>query len=130
MEFIDNIKNEESGAPGEDAQNTYMDLRQKALDTKLTQFPVKRRKNVKVYAAVADIPAGGGVATLVCFIDGTVSVYFDSGGGIFGSCQEHEEIKNAGITLMLSSAQALEFLEEADNFDLPEDREASLYLLA
>ena len=69
-----------------DAEQMYRDLRSQILtvspDTvNLSPAP----EHPLVWAAVMDWHVGSGVATLVAILEGTVSLYLSSGGGIIGA---------------------------------------------
>lgn len=108
--------------------NPYLGLRQLALDTKPEDIGFTLDNNEQVYAAVADLPLANGIATLVCFFDGTVSLYYQNGGGMIGMGQKYEEVKKAGMSFLFSAGQTLQFLKSAQNFNLPANNIVSVYL--
>lgn len=108
--------------------NPYFGLRQLAFDVKPEDIGVTLDNNEQVYAAVVDLSLTGGIVTLVCFIDGTVSLYYQNGGGMLGLGQEYEEVKKAGMSFLYSSGQALQYLKEAQNFSLPGNNIINVYL--
>ena len=82
-----------------------------------------------VYAALVDMNMGSAYASLACFIDGTTSLYFSTGGGIIGAGQEHEEVKNATFHFLDNASLMIEHLQIADNFDLPKKENQCEYLM-
>jgi hypothetical protein len=108
----------------------YLGLRQLALDTKPEDIGITLDNNEQVYAAVVDIKLTNGIVTLVCFFDGTVSLYYQNGGGMLGMGQKYEEIKDAGMSFLFSAGQTLQFLKPAQNFNLPDNNVVNAYLLS
>jgi len=110
--------------------NPYLGLRQLALDTKPEDIGVTLDNNEQIYAAVVDLPLTNGIATLVCFFDGTVSLYYQNGGGMLGIGQKYEEVKKAGMSFLFSAGQTLQFIKPSQNFNLPVNNLISVYLKA
>jgi hypothetical protein len=59
-----------------------------------------------------------GTATLVCFADGTSSMYFSSGGGIIGG-HSHEGVRRAAAVFLATVNQLLASMEPTRTFPLP-----------
>lgn len=87
--------------------NSYLGLRQLALDTKPDDIGVTLDNNEQVYAAVVDLKLSNRIVTLVCFFDGTVSLYYQNGSGMLGMGQKYEEVKEAGMSFLFSAGQKL-----------------------
>ena len=110
--------------------NHYLGLRQLELDTKPEDIGVTVDNNEQIYAAVVDLPLTNGIATLVCFFDGIVSLYYQNGGGMIGIGQKYEEVKKAGMSFLFSAGQTLQFIKPSQNFNLPTNNIVSVYLKA
>ena len=110
--------------------NPYLGLRQLALDTKPEDIGVTVDNNEQIYAAVVDLPLTNGITTFVCFFDGTVSLYYQNGGGMLGIGEKYEEVKKAGISFLFSAGQTIQFIKPSQNFNLPTNNIISVYLKA
>lgn len=91
----------------------YLGLRQQALDMKAIDIGVTLDNNEQVYGAVVDMPTSDNknIATLVCFFDGTVSLYYSTGGGLLGFGQTYEEVRKAGMSFLFSAVQVLPIMK-------------------
>ena len=70
----------------EDGEQVYRDLRAQVLTVPASALSLSPTpEHPFVWAAVMDWHVGSGVATLVAILDGTVSMYLSSGGGIIGA---------------------------------------------
>ena len=67
------------------------------------------------------------VASLVCFADGTTSLYFSTGGGIIGAGQ-HETVRTAAAQLLAVAQQHADKLTVADSHPLPALGRVRFYL--
>ncbi|MGE5404302.1 MAG: hypothetical protein ACM3PP_05130 [Candidatus Saccharibacteria bacterium] len=84
----------------------YLALRKQAFSVKPEQVGITLEKKDQVYGTVVDMGVGGSdIATMVCFLGETASLYFSKGGGIIGAGQ-HENVKQA-VALYLASAQKM-----------------------
>jgi len=125
MGLFDKLKKKKFGSH----ENPYEGLRNLALNLKPNDVQVTLTNNEQVYVAVVDIPAESGIATLVCAIDGSVSLYFSSGGGAIGIGQRYEKVREAGASFLVSAGQTIPLLSKASDFNLPQNNKASIYLL-
>lgn len=111
-------------------ENPFYGLRNQALTMKPEDIGITLDNNEQVFAAVVDMPLPNGkIVTLVCFFDGTVSLYNSTGGGLLGLGQKHESIRKAGGSFLYSAGQTLKFLNKTTQFDLPNGNLAFVYLL-
>jgi hypothetical protein len=70
----------------------------------------------------------GNTATMICFIDGTASLYFSNGGGIIGAGQ-HDSVKQVVASFLVSSHKALPVMKHAESIDiLPDENHHIFYL--
>ena len=110
-------------------QQTYQDLRRQVLELKPEQLGIQLKNDSQVYAALVDFKVPGGTVSLSCLIDGTVSFYYSLGGGMLGMGQKYEEVRKAGIELLISAGQMLALLQPAMDFE-PAEEPCSIFLLA
>jgi hypothetical protein len=109
---------------------TYMDLRSMVFGTDPAQLgPRKPDTRDRVWAMVIETGYPDAVATMIVLIDGTVSLYFSSGGGLIG-LGDHEQISDAGHRLLRLAADFTPCFEEARDFPLPEKGHTRIYLMA
>ncbi len=108
----------------------YLGLRNQALATTPSDIGLSLENNEQVYTAVVDIPISKEkIVSLVCFFDGTVSLYYSTGGGLLGIGQKHESVRQAGGSFLYSAGQALKYLKKTSQYDLPDGDLAFVFLL-
>jgi hypothetical protein len=71
-----------------------------------------------VLGAVVDIPAEGGMASVVAMADGSASMYTTTGGGVIGG-GTHEAVKSAVHVLLVRIEGLIESFPEDERVDLP-----------
>jgi hypothetical protein len=72
--------------PKPPGQPVYLDLRGRVLGLDPAEVGIQPTPDLPhIWAILADIGIGGGVATIVAFADGTTSLYTSVGGGMIGS---------------------------------------------
>ncbi len=122
------IKDKDDLAP-QNEKNTYATMRKLAFNYTPEQLGIKAENNYQVYGAVVDMGvSSGNTATLICFIDGTASLYFSNGGGIIGAGQ-HDSVKQVVESFLLASHQAVPIMKHADSIDnLPDENHHTFYL--
>lgn len=108
---------------------TYASMRKLAFTFKPEDMDIKLGNDYQVYGAVVDMGIDSeNTATMICFIDGTTSLYFSKGGGIIGAGQ-HESVKKAVLTFLENCYQALPVTRHIDSIDdLPEENHHTFYL--
>jgi hypothetical protein len=80
--------------------NAYENLRNMALAVERGSVGVTPNHDLPhVFGIVMDMGMDQGTASLVAFADGTVSMYYSSGGGMIGA-GEHENVRNAAHRLL------------------------------
>lgn len=110
--------------------NVYLGLRQQILNLKPESFEDQMEQmGFDIYAAVVDMDMGTAVVTLACVIDGTTSLYYSNGGGLLGSGQKYEVVRNATFAFLHSAEQVVNMLAPAKDYDLPKEHKHSVYLL-
>jgi hypothetical protein len=119
-----------SGPPENDA---YRDLRNRALNVTTAELGLEPDPKAPIHAVIMETGDQGTVSTFVCLRDGTVSLYFSTGGGVIGGGQ-HESVRSACFEMLsITNKYAPEFIaacERVSTFALPGDGEAFFYLIA
>ncbi len=112
-----------------DDEYTYASMRKLAFTIKPEDMDIKIGNAYQVYGAVVDMGVDTNkIATMICFIDGTTSLYFSEGGGIIGAGR-HESVKNAASTFLENCFSVLPVTENADSIDkLPAENQHTFYL--
>ncbi len=110
-------------------KNPYDGLRKLAFQIRPEKIKAPL-DNVHVYAAIVDMQIGQHMATLVCMIDGTTSLYFDTGGAILGLGQKHKAVADESLMFLTKSALVLDVLKPAGDFNLPPGNLHNVFLLA
>ena len=102
--------------------NPYAGLRSLALSVDPTKLGFRPSAELPdVFGVVADLELQG-TATLVCFLDGTTSLYYSSGGGAIGLGQ-HESIARESLAFLASVQAGLDaFSTGLDTSALTEDQ--------
>jgi hypothetical protein len=67
---------------------------------------------------VIDWGLSGGVATIVCYCDGSVSLYLSSGGGVIGA-GDHEAVRKAARRVFEEIAKVKDKLAPVKSVELP-----------
>ncbi len=116
----------------QDSQNdeyTYASMRKLAFSFTHEDMGVKMGNDYQVYGVVVDMGVDNrNTATMICFIDGTTSLYFSEGGGIIGAGQ-HEAVNKAVLTFLENCFQALPITKLAESIDvLPKENHHTFYL--
>lgn len=123
------LKKDKDNANTKNDKYTYASMRKLAFNYTPEQLGLKLENDDQVYGAVVDMGVGAGnTATMICFIDGTASLYFSNGGGIIGAGQ-HDSVKQVVTSFLVSSHQALPVMKRAENIDiLPDENHHIVYL--
>ncbi len=99
-------------------ENTYKSMRKMAFNIKPEQLGINLENDDQVYGSIVDMEVGDGkIASMVCFLDGTASLYFSNGGGIIGAGQ-HENVREAVGSYLLSVHQVLPIMKHTDKYDI------------
>jgi hypothetical protein len=112
-----------------DDEYTYASMRKMAFSFTHEDMGVKMGNDYQVYGAVVDMGVDNiNTATMICFIDGTTSLYFSEGGGIIGAGQ-HEAVNKAVLTFLENCFRALPITKIAESIDfLPKENHHTFYL--
>ena len=109
-----------------ETNNPYFGLRALALSIKPEDIGAGA---AAVYGAVVDMPIGGNMATLACFGDSTVSLYFSTGGGMLGLGQAHPAVKEACDAFLEGAGGLFHTLDTADDLALPPEGQHNVFAL-
>jgi hypothetical protein len=118
-----------ANAKENETSSRYRELRQQMLNLKPQDIGVTLDNDNQVFGAVVDMPINDNIATLICCIGGTVSLYYSNGGGMIGIGDRYEEVRKAGGSFLYSVGQILQYFKIVDNFSLPISKNTSVYLL-
>ena len=119
---------DDRGNQAVDKENPYYGLRRQVLDIK--QPPFTLTNNHSVVAAIVDMDMDEAVASLACVADGTVSLYFSTGGGQLGLGSADEGIRTAALAFLNGSAQFLDQMEMVQDYPLPQNNKHFVYIVA
>lgn len=114
--------------PGYNIAETYRDLRSQVLTMDPAKLGLQRTSSNQAWGVLMEIGYPGVIVTLVTLDDGTVSLYFSTGGGIIDIGQ-HEGPRKASESFL---AFAQEFLGQAAptrDFPLPNEGSIRFYFL-
>lgn len=106
-------------APGSDPAATAGALRKRALATPPEDYgfaPSPERPHV--FGVLMETGYEQAVATLVVYVDGAVSLYFSSGGGVIGA-GGHETVRRAAAALLDAAEKLRPMLGPAETSDFP-----------
>ncbi len=131
----DNFINQDSNIQDsniQDSENddyTYASMRKLAFTFSHEDMGVRMGNDYQVYGAVVDMGVDNiNTATMICFIDGTTSLYFSNGGGIIGA-GKHEAVNKAVLTFLENCFRALPITKLAESIDvLPKENHHTFYL--
>jgi len=109
---------------------TYMELR----DMVFASDPAKlgcRKPDTRdlVWGMVIETGYPDAVATIIVLADGTISLYFSSGGGLVG-LGDYEHIAEAGHRLLSLGDLLTPNFDQASDYSLPERSHTRVYLMA
>jgi hypothetical protein len=91
-----------------------------ALSVTADHVGVDPKAGEAVLAVIADWNTGRWIATIVCFADGTTSMYLSTGGGIIGA-GERAEVRSANRHVLEVAGQSRSALEPVREHPLPPD---------
>jgi hypothetical protein len=112
-----------------DPTEIYYELRNLALKITPEQIQVKSSEEFPtVYGILMELGMTQAAVTLVILADGTVSLYYETGGGIIGA-GGHENVRNAAVRLIQTAEQRLDHFNPTQDFPLPQKGWLKFYLL-
>jgi hypothetical protein len=120
------------GRPAAAEDDVYRDLRRRALHVTTADLGLEPDPRAPIHAVIMETGDQGTVSTFACFLDGTVSLYFSTGGGVVGGGQ-HERVRSACFEMLsITNEYAQEFIGECQRvstFALPGEGEVFFYLV-
>jgi hypothetical protein len=90
--------------------DVYLGLREQAFLITPKDIEVYLENEEQVFAAVVDIPIRGKMVTMLCLLDGTVSMYYSNGKYDIG-LGKIDNIRKAAASFLVSSGQCLKFMD-------------------
>lgn len=93
----------------------YMQMRKRAFELRPENMEISLQNNEQIYASVADLNVNDSIVTLICTIDGTVSLYYSSGKYDIG-LGKNEDVRQAAISLLISSGQCIKSMQRVDKY--------------
>ena len=109
-------KKKNQGIHSSNGEDIYNSMRNMAFNIKPEDIDVTLDNDNQVYGSIIDMNTGTGIATMVCFIDGTASLYFSNGGGILGTGKD-ESVKKAVASFLVSIHQVLPIMKAVDEYE-------------
>lgn len=108
----------------------YQDQRNAALNPNAwrKQAFSPTEKNPRVWGVYMEIGYPNAAVSLHCLIDGTVSMFFSSGGGFMGM-GEHQSVRMKAEEFILAAETNFKKLNKAKNCPLPEVNRVRFYVL-
>jgi hypothetical protein len=114
--------------PGYKIADTYLDLRSQVLTIDPVKMELQRIGSNQAWGVLMEIGYPGVIVTLVTLADGTVSLYFSTGGGIIGVGQ-HEGPRKASESFLAYAQGFLGHAKPARVFPLPKEGNIRFYFL-
>jgi len=108
----------------QESADVYIALRDKVLS--LSPGQIDHSGSVLAVMMETGYPAAA--VTLVAVADGTVSLYFSSGGGIIGS-GEYPQVREVGLDMVSEAANHLPKLVKTDSYPLPQEAYTRFYVV-
>ncbi|NLW88829.1 MAG: hypothetical protein GXY43_03795 [Clostridiaceae bacterium] len=120
---------DERDVSNDDGKNSpYMGLRRMVLGLRRNDFEAYMREH-NVHAVLIDTNMDGIVYSVACIVDGTISLYYETGGGVLGMGQKYPDLAMATRAFVYSTDRVLSKLGVADHTLLPEADERAFYLI-
>lgn len=110
------------------SMRAVLELRELLFAYDPTSLGIRRSESGPVWALIMETGSSGAVVTLVTIADGTVSMYFSSGGGIIGA-GSHESVRSASDALLAFAPSFLPYAQRAKDFPMPSDGNTRFYFL-
>lgn len=114
--------------PNNDMDDPFRELRKQLLTTNPASIGLTPDNTNGVWAVLMEMGQPGGVVTLVCVAEGTVSLYFSTGGGMLG-IGEHEAPRAAAMNLLGQAPKFLDKATQTTSFPLPYEGMTRFYFL-
>lgn len=115
--------------PNPSEENPYLGLRRKVLGLKRQDFVAYMREHA-VHAVLIDTNMDGIIYSVALVVDGTISLYYQTGGGVLGMGQKFPDLAMATRAFVYSADQVISKLPVAKDTNLPEVGERTFYIIA
>ena len=112
--------------------DAFHGLRNRALTVTLLELGLAPDPAAPIHGVIMETGYPEAVATLACLRDGTVSLYFSTGGGVIGGGQDGSVRAACLEMLQITNRYAPDFLaacRQVSTFPLPRTGEVFFYLL-
>lgn len=112
--------------------DAFRDLRNRALTVTALELGLEPDPAAPIHGVIMETGYPEAVATFVCLRDGTVSLYFSTGGGVIGGGQDGSVREACLEMLQITNKYATDFLaasKQVSTFPLPGTGEVFFYLL-
>lgn len=118
----------EDTSPSKNAEE-ILDLRSMFLTRSPRNFGiVPTQDHPRVWAVLMDMGSSEGTATLLAVVDGTVSLYTSTGGGVIGA-GEHPSIRRRAMKFISSAERYFEEFQKTSESPLPAPGRIRFYLM-
>lgn len=122
---------------GKNSFNQYLKLRQKAIESRYTDFNKSANgelKLCKVFAVLCDFnytskKEGERYTSLACYSDGTEELFTSKGQIIVSSQHQSEQLKKESLELLYDTEQVLSLFQKTNDFFLPDNEIARIYAI-
>ena len=105
----------------------YQTLRAQALRARADEIGLPEEPGAP-FGVLTETGYAAAVVSLVAMGEGTVSLYFSSGGGMLGG-GKHDRVREAGLELVGDSADYIRLMETTKSFPLPGIGRVRFYIL-
>jgi hypothetical protein len=101
-------------------------LRERALKVEARQIGLSPSSG-QVWGTIVDMTVENGTATVVCFLDGTTSLYTSTGGGLIGA-GGHESVRKTTTAFLKLVNAHVGGLPVATDFTLPQEGRVEFFI--
>ncbi len=113
---------------GKTELETYMDLRRQVLGLRRSDYEAYMREH-GVHAVLIDTNMDGIVYSVVMVVDGTISLYYQTGGGVLGMGRKFPDLAMKTRAFVYSCDQMISKLHTAENTSIPDVDQRVFYLV-
>jgi hypothetical protein len=106
----------------------FIEMRDLFFSVDPKELNIEKEYENQIYAVIMETGYKDVALSLRCFADGTISIYYTSGGGMIG-IGEHVDARKAGLSLVEESKKNFKKFELVKEFPLPKDGQTIFYLL-
>jgi len=110
------------------AKQTFFELREMAFSVASRDANISQSQS-NLLVVLMETGTKGGIMSLRCFSDGTISILFSNGGGTIG-IGEHENARKAGLEFIKMSGEYMSHFKPALDHPLPAIGKTIFYLVS